>query len=204
MRVVTSLGVIVLAATLLPRATTYAMTPPEPYEYDPPFPFWEMQRQQTYRVDNFIRMAMALQSLDRSDALDELHSWARDPHAHARVIVLARMLFVPRAGSELRSPGLGRAVLLGGTDYSDWPQEPIEIVDGVPFLITGGYELLGAPERDEGYLRYCETNGDWTAFKYDAKTAEQKRDALQKLLASDKWKVALNDRERKFFSDQIE
>jgi hypothetical protein len=149
-------------------------------------------------------MAMALQSLGRSAALDRLHAMAHDPRAGARVIVLARMLFVPRPGSELRRPWIGAANFLGNTDYSDWPQEPIEIVDGVPFLIVPFYELAGSPERDEKYLQYCEANGNWSDFQYRMKTIQQKRDALRKLLDSDRWKAPLRDSERKFLADQIE
>jgi hypothetical protein len=39
--------------------------------------------------------------------------------------------------------------------------------------------------------------------KYSVKTAQQKRDTLEKLLASDKWKATLDDSDRKFLADQI-
>jgi hypothetical protein len=189
---------IALAAALLVRAPTYATElPGQLYLHELYFPL-------RYRVDPFIRLAVALQSLGRSAALDKLHAMARDPEAAARVIVVARMLFVPRPGTDLRRAMIGGAIFLGGTDYSDWPQEPIEVVDGVPFLITKGYSLIGLPETSEAYLEYCETNGDWSAFRYSVKTTQQKRDALKKLFASDKWKATLNDTERKFLANQIE
>ncbi len=99
---------------------------------------------------------------------------------------------------------IGGAGFFGGTDYSDWPLEPIELVDGVPFLITRGYVLGGLPEADEWYLHYCETNCDWSNSHYAIKTDQQKREALYKLLASPKWKRPLDTSEREFLSEQIQ
>jgi hypothetical protein len=159
---------------------------------------------QAYKVDPYIRVAVELQSMDRSAALARLHAMAGDPRPAARVIVLSRMLFTPRSPAGLRRPMIGGALFLGGTNYSDWPQEPIELVDGIPFLITYGYVVGGLPESDESYLQYCETHGDWSTFRYSVKTAQQKRDALNKLFASDKWKTTLTDSERKSLAEQIE
>jgi hypothetical protein len=149
-------------------------------------------------------MAVALQSLGRSAALDKLHAMARNPQAGGRVIVLSRMLFERRPGSDLRRPMMGVAYFLGGTGYSDWPNEPIEVVDGVPFLITDGYMMGGLPESDEAYLTYCEAHGDWSTFRYSLKTPEQKRAALNDLYASSKWKAALTTTDRKYLAEQIE
>jgi hypothetical protein len=158
---------------------------------------------QGYRADTYIRTASELQSLDRSAALTKLRAMARDPHEAPRVIILSRMLFAPRPDSRLRRPTIGGAIFLGGSDYADWPQEPIEIVDGVPFLIANGYILAGLAEDPEAYLRYCETQSDWSVVRYSAKTTQEKRDALNMLLTSRKWKTSLTDRERKFLTDQI-
>jgi hypothetical protein len=190
-----------IALAPFPQAMIHAETLPE--LSDLPQFYWPVSGQ-PYRVDPFIRMAVALQSLGRSVALDRLHAMAHDSRVSARVIVLARMLFVQRPGAELRRPAIGGAIFLGNTGYSDWPQEPIEVVDGVPFLITTGYNLGGLPETDEEYLQYCENNGDWSAFQYSMKTAQQKRDALRKLLDSGPWKATMSDSERTFLADQTE
>jgi hypothetical protein len=159
---------------------------------------------QSYRVDPFIRVAVALQSLDRSAALARLHAMAYDPRAKARVIILSRMLFMAPSDSKLRRPLIGGAIFLGGTNYSDWPQEPIEIVDGIPFLIANGYILAGLAESDESYLQYCETHGDWSTFRFSVRTVQEKREALRELLASDKWGATLTDHEQSFLAGQIE
>jgi hypothetical protein len=158
-----------------------------------------------YRVDPYIQAAIGLQSLGRSNALAQLHSMAQDRKFETRVIVLCRMLFTQRPGSDFRRPMIGGASFFGGTDYADWPLEPIELVDGVPFLITRGYVIGGVPEPDEWYLRYCETNCDWSDFRYTTKNQAQKREALSKLLTSAKWRMlALDSQEQQFFSRQIE
>jgi hypothetical protein len=164
----------------------------------------DFYRYQQYNVEPYIRAAVALQSLDRATALRRLHEMAQDPNADARVIVLCRMLFAPRLGGEFRGPLIGGALFLRDTSYSDWPLEPIEILDGIPFLVVTGYILAGQPEADKVYLRYAETHADWSTVRYTLKTAEQKREALEKFLASPKWKQPLDASDRKFLMDQVQ
>jgi len=117
-----------------------------------------------------------------------------------RVIVLCRMLFVRRPGSVFRPPWIGTPILLGGTDPSEWPLQPIELVDGVPFLISRMYMINGLPEPDELYLRYCKKNCDWSSFRYRIKTKKPEKEALKELLASPKWKRPLTEEEKKFLA----
>jgi hypothetical protein len=157
-----------------------------------------------YKVTPYMKAAIELQSLDHETALRRLHAMAKNSDSDDQVIVLCRMLFTKRRGSDFRRPGIGGAFFLGGTDYSDWPLEPIELVDGIPFLITRGYMLAGFPEPGEMYLGYCETNCDWTPHHYTMKTERQKEEALSKLIVSPKWKRPLDNEEQKFLSKQIE
>ena len=76
------------------------------------------------------------------------------------------------------------------------------MVDGVPFLITRGYRLGGEPEPAEKYLMYCIQQCDWNDGRFKPKTEQEKRKALDKLLASTKWKAQLNEREEAFLSSQ--
>ena len=198
MRALTSSVFAALAVTLVAWALTYAVAPPQLSQAT-----YFSLNPQAYRVEPFIRMVVELQSLDRSAALAKLHAMTRDPQGAARVIVLSRMLFT-RPGSGLRRPMIGGSIFLGGTAYADWPQDPVEVVDGVPFLIARGYVLAGPAETSESYLQYCETHGDWSVAHYSLKTTQEKRYALNMLLASPKWKIPLNDSERKFLTDQIE
>lgn len=156
-----------------------------------------------YNVDPYIQAAARIQAFDRKTAVGYLRLIARDDDLHGgnKVIPLCRMLFTKRAGGEFQRPSLGAAAFLGGTDYADWPLEPIEIVDGVPFMITGGYTVAGFPEPREKYLVYCLTNCDWSTVRFTPRTTAEKNQALDKLLASPKWKTPPG---REFFSSQIE
>jgi hypothetical protein len=156
-----------------------------------------------FKVDPYVQAAALLQSLGRAAAVVRLHEMANE-RADARVIVLCRMLFVPRPGSVFRAPALGGPQFLGGSVSSDWPLQPIEVVDGLPFLITTGYFLAGKAESDEQYLQYCEANGDWSDYRYTLKTSQQKQRALGTLLASNKWNRALAASEQEFLVDQIQ
>jgi len=158
-----------------------------------------------YGADPFIAAAVELQSLDHATALRQLHAMASEEHTPARVVVLCQMLFMPRPGAKFRRPGLGAAEYFGGTSSADWPNDPIEIVDGVPFLIVWGYTIAGMWATADSYVHYYEENGNWTPFRHQLTSAERKRSALRKLLASAKWKTDVDRAEREsFFRRQIE
>ena len=157
-----------------------------------------------YNARPYITAAARLQEMGRESACQALLQAAQTNRESRQIIVLCRMLFTKRSGSEFRRPRIGGAHFLGGTDYPDWPLEPIELVDGVPFLITRGYSLGGLAEQADAYLRYCMTNCNWSTIWFRELTAEQKRDALAKLVASSKWKQPLDTYERDFLSAQIE
>jgi hypothetical protein len=155
----------------------------------------------TYKVDPYIRAAAALQAMGKQKANGTLLALAK--RDQTQVIVLCRMLFTKRAGGEFRRPGIGAALFVGGTDYPEWPLEPIELVDGVPFLITQGYELAGEAELPQSYLQYCLKNCDWSGERFTAKSDQEKRKALNTLLASPKWKARLDQSAKEFLSSQI-
>src|SRR5262245_10457955 len=92
-----------------------------------------------FKVDPYTRTAASLQAMSKDKANAVLLQLAKNRDQDNQVIVLCRMLYTPKANGAFRRPLIGAAHFLGGTDYKDWPLEPIELVDGVPFLITRGY-----------------------------------------------------------------
>jgi hypothetical protein len=156
-----------------------------------------------FKADDYVSAAIELQKLGHDPACQKLLRSAQSTGAGLNIPPLCRMLFCKRPNSEFRRAAKGGAQFLGDTDYSDWPLEPIALVDGVPFLITQGYVLAGFPESDEAYVRYCITECDWSTEIFSEPTREQKRDALAKLLASGKWKRPLNKQEQDFLADQV-
>jgi hypothetical protein len=157
-----------------------------------------------YKAGPYITTAARLQEMGREPACQALLQAAHTNRESQQIIVLCRMLFTKRSSSEFRRPLIGGAHFFGDTDYPHWPLEPIELVDGVPFLITQGYVLGGVPEPADAYLQYCMTNCDWSTIRFREPTAKQKRDALVKLVASSKWKRPLDSYERAFLWAQIE
>jgi hypothetical protein len=157
-----------------------------------------------FHADNYLRLAAELQALGRDTAVAHLHEMAKDERTGGSVIILCRMLFKKRADDDFRRPHIGGANFLGGTGYSDWPLEPIELVDGIPFLIVTGYTVAGFPELDSWYLTYVEAHADWNDVQYLVRTKQQQQAALAKLLFSPKWKTPLTDRERQFLARQLD
>lgn len=158
----------------------------------------------SYRVDPYIEMAIELQSLGRNAAIDRLHLLANEPANDDGVKVLCRMLFKPRSGGDFRPPGMGAVSFCGDTSAADWPLAPIEIVDGVPFLIIWDYSILGYVEEGAWYLEYCQKSCDWVSTPFKSKSKAEKTAALQSLLLSTKWKRKLNAEELHKLSQQIE
>src|SRR5262249_46829341 len=120
-----------------------------------------------------------------------------------RVIVLCRMLFTARPGSEFRRPRLGvssfgRFGFPGQTE--DWLLEPIALVDGVPFLIVNGYQVAGLQEPGPAYLHYCFAECDWSDYRFRPKSQADKAQALETIR---KRSGTLSGWEMDFLTDQI-
>jgi hypothetical protein len=156
-----------------------------------------------FKVDAYNRAAVSLQAIGQDKANAILLELAKTREQDSQVITLCRMLYTPKATGEFRRPLIGAAHFLGGTDYAEWPLEPIELVDGVPFLITRGYSLGGKAEPSESYLKYCIEHCAWNGAKFNPRTEKAKQKALDKLLTSPKWKAQLDSAEKAFLSSQI-
>jgi hypothetical protein len=167
------------------------------------------------RFDQFLRAAIELQALGKDLACNAWLEFLKEHNDRKNLtegklanqgpemVALCRMLFTKRPDSEFRRSRIGGALFLGGTNYDDWPLEPIEIVDGVPFSVVGGYVIAGEAEPINIYLGYCMGNCDWNSYRFGAKSEVQKEEALKKLLALPKWKQDLTAWEKDFFLAQI-
>jgi hypothetical protein len=170
--------------------------------------WWNLEK---YKVDRQLLAAIELQALGKDLACDVLSSFAKKLlgdergylHREESLIALTRILFVARPGAEFRRARMGGPDFLGETDLDDWPLEPIEIVDGVPFSVARGYMLFGEAESAYKYISYCLENCDWNPYQFELKSNAQKQDALSKLLASPKWKQKLTPSEKVYLSNQI-
>lgn len=173
------------------------------------------------KADLYLQAAIHLQALETDNAQGLLYSIASSREANLGAsfsflndnlvpIILCRMLFTAKKTSsetstpEFRRARCGAPGFFGGTNLEDWTLEPIEIIDGVPFNITNGYFLAGYPEHGTSYLSYCIENCDWNSFKFTPKDSGQKQAALDKLLASPKWKRELSKYDIEFLSAQIQ
>jgi hypothetical protein len=157
----------------------------------------------SYKTDPYIHAAAKLQSLPKYKAYEALSTFAKDRKQNKKVIVLCRMLFTAKRDGDFRAARIGVPGLLGDTEDEDWPLQPIDLVDGVPFLIAVGFEGSGIPESGESYLDYCINNCAWSNSAFTPRSIAEKQKALEKLLASSKWKAELNKVEKAFLASQI-
>jgi hypothetical protein len=157
-------------------------------------------------VDPYLAAAVNLQMVGQEMAVKLLKDFSNSAPLDKRAIVLCRVLFAARQGETFRRASSGIPSSLGelGTQRAeDWPLEPIELVDGVPFLIVRGYSLGGYPELASDYLDYCIKNCKWSTFKYSPKNAEEKQRALDKLVGYLRFKARLPEADENFLSAQI-
>jgi hypothetical protein len=155
-----------------------------------------------FKADAYISAAIALQ-IEGKEKTAAILKEAIEKQQHG-VIVLCRMLFRAAGAGQFRRPSLGGPFFLGTTDFKQWPLEPIEIVDGVPFFLVNCYFLAGWPESEESYLEYCLGSCDWSTEKYKIRTAQEKQKALEKLIGSPHWTKALTESAKKSLASQIE
>lgn len=159
-----------------------------------------------YKVDNYIRAAMSLQAIGQEAACQTLLGMHTNGILDKNVFALCRMLFTQRGTNEFRAP-----LRHGFGDYlaerrEDWPLNPIELVDGIPFCIAvmDGWSGAGPSESSEEYVRYCMTKCDWSTHAFHVVTAKQKSDALAKLLSLKQVRQPVSEIAKKFFAAQIE
>jgi hypothetical protein len=172
-----------------------------------------------YKVDPYIDAATRLRAVGKERAIRALieHSKALPFEDTGKVVVLCRMLFAPKElplcrlptnstdSARFRRPALGAPLFVGDKhDVSEWRLEPIEVIDGVPFLITKGYWLGGFPEFAGDYVRYCVENCDWNDAKYSPKARMEKERSLEKLLGYLKSRGKVKQDDEKFLSSQIQ
>lgn len=164
----------------------------------------DLPKLQEFKADPYLRAAALLQKSGKEKAFISLADLAKaedkDDSECGRAILLCRMLFKAKPNGEFRRPAIGVPVLFGSTKTHDWPLEPIELVDGVPFVVVSGYRLGGLPELSSHYVDYCIRNCDWNTEEFKPKTAEEKRKALEKLLASSRWEKPLTEEDKKELS----
>lgn len=165
---------------------------------------WHSKEDNSYRVDPYIAAAAAFQAEPKT-AADTLKKLIKDADGDDKdqAFILCRMLFTAKPKGEFRPPLLGAPSFLGVMDDKGWPLDPIELVDGVPFLVVTGFFGGGDPESASQYLDYCLKECDWTTEKYKPKEKEAKEKALAKLQADKRWKRELTKEEKEYLGSQI-
>lgn len=159
---------------------------------------------QGYKSAPYIKAAMALQKMGRRLACKGLLLAAPGGKNDEQIFILCRMLFSKKKKGGFEPPSLGGPALIGGSKFSDWPLYPIELVDGVPFFVVRGFLGAGEGLHADYYLHYCMENCDWSKVEFSQKDSGQLKEALDKLLMSNKWRRPLTMEEREFLSKQVE
>jgi hypothetical protein len=186
---------------------------------------WIVREQtEAFRSKPYIELAAMLQSMPRSEAENLLIERAASGKCDEQVVILCSMLFVDKNGSpfpgksgmglfsKYTSPkNINNQYGLGATRSGDWANWPIQIIDGVPFLVAAEHNasfadmwLASAPSPlAPVYLQYCLSQGTWTSEHFTVADLTTRQRALNALVKSPIWKRALNDDEIKYLTYQI-
>lgn len=146
-----------------------------------------------YSPSALLQSANKLLSLGDAKAYRVLRSCASwkgyDLPSDERVILLCRMLYVPRRGAYLRPPRLGVPVYLPqeSMPHEKWPHFPLVFSEGIPFLLIDGYAVYGIPESSRKYLEYCRENGIFRRTLFNIPTEGETLCAIQTLVHSERW-----------------
>ena len=157
-----------------------------------------------FKIVPYLRVAQDLQDRGKDVAVEKLRGWASTGEYEDQVFVLCRMLFVSRDKKKFRRPGIGGTHFFGGTDYKDWPLEPIAIHKDVPILITYEYFLFGRAELSLSYVDYCAKECDWSKNQFKVLDRKVIAATVDDWLARRKWPEELSKRDRAFFTKQVE
>jgi hypothetical protein len=149
----------------------------------------------------YVEAAIHLQKMPHEDRIKRLRVLAENDK-EMKVIVLCRMLFTAKKNGKFRAPAVGMPCCMGGSKPDDFPLVPIEIVDGIPFVVVRGYDIEGFPEPSVDYLKYCLDNCDWSSTRFVVPSQDAKTKSLDKLLASKTWK-RLSEDDRRFLISQV-
>lgn len=159
--------------------------------------------QKEFKSEPYLLAAIEMQNLS-SEKREAILKELSKPRAgyQEQVIVLCRMLYVANEGTVMRRAGLGGPSVLGGVDYKKLKCDPIEMVDGVPFLVVSGYILGGRPESAGEYLEYCIANCQWTDYRYGKRMGGDYKAAATKLIRN--WPKELGEHDKKFILSQVQ
>lgn len=157
-----------------------------------------------FKISPYLTVAKSLQSAGSDKAIVRLRSWADTRKYEDQVVILCRMLFEAKQGSEFRRPLIGGAILAEGAEDVAWPLEPIDIYEGVPILLAWGYVVDSKAELSRIYLDFCLANCNWREAHYSARSQDELEGIVAKWLTSRKWPVPLSDRDQRFFTAQAE
>lgn len=108
----------------------------------------------------YAALAASLQKAGLPQATAQLRSLAAREDG-LKVVPLCRLLFKAKPGASFRGPRLGGASTCPRTDGTDWPLDPIAVIDGVPFLVAAKYGKADNPESAADYLAYCLAECEW-------------------------------------------
>jgi hypothetical protein len=171
----------------------------------------------TYNPAKILATANKLIFLGEDTAEASLLKYAEmplDPHLGGienrdyYVVWLCLLVYDPKPHSSLPNP------MLGDPDFPypafnnpeksvDWPRFPLDLNQGVPFLLVSGYTVGGFPEPGMWYVKRCRANGIFRTSFYPIPSHAEAEQALNDLIFSRKWN-ALSWSDRSSESDKIE
>lgn len=127
-----------------------------------------------FPISRYLAVASMLQQLPERERVTWLRMAASNAHLAESSVYLARMLIEKE--TELCGVGVHAA---GKTD-KQFPDKPLEIFDGVPFLVATDASGSGQFENPADFMEYMLGNGKWRSIKFTRRTNGEIESVAQK------------------------
>ena len=132
-----------------------------------------------FPISRYLAVACMLQELPERERVTWLRMAAANAHLAEPSVYLARMLIEKRE-TDLRGIYAYVGGHAAGKTDKEFPDKPLEIFDGVPFLVATDAGGTGYPENPADYMEYMLQNGKWRSTKFILRTNKEIEIVAQK------------------------
>ncbi len=137
----------------------------------------------TFPVRRYLAVANTLQDFPERERVTWLRMAAASPHLAEPSIYLGRML-ITNTGPPIRRIAAYVGKHAAGRPEKQFVDAPIEIFDGVPFLVATEMGGSGIPDSPADYMEHLLKHGKWRDIDFSRKTTEELNDVADRYIES--------------------
>lgn len=160
-----------------------------------------------FRAKAALAVAEKLHGRGRDETISAIGGLGKLREDKTTAIVLCRLVFEKKEGSPpFAGNQEGLEEYVGKIPPEDWPDSPISIIDGTPIYVRKMLLYSGPndPKFPEKCSKWFSETWAWRKTPVQARTGDERRRAVRKLIDSTKWREPLSEWDLRFLRDQAE